>query len=55
MVVEVDGVGLGIGDDPRGDGHKVGDERRDGALEQGRVTQDHVFVVHFHHVTRLHH
>ena len=51
MIIEVDAAGLRIGDAPRGDGDKVSDERWDGAFEQGRVTQDHVLVVDFHHIT----
>ena len=56
VVVEVDGVvGLRTGDRPRGDSDKVGDEGRDGALEQGGVAQDHVLVVDLDQVGRMHH
>ena len=46
-------VSLIAGHDPRDDLYEIGHERRDGALQQGRVAQNNVLVVHLYQVARL--
>ena len=60
-MVEVEGLSnVAVGaataaDGPGGHADKVRHERRDGALQNGRIAQDDVLVVHFDQVARVHH